>query len=31
LLQVVADWGRVGLAVEAIVLVVEDNGSVTFG
>jgi len=31
LLQVVADWGRVGLAVDAVILVVEDDGSVTFG
>lgn len=31
LLQVVADWGRVGLAVDAIILVVEDDGSVSFG
>jgi hypothetical protein len=29
LLQVVADWGRTGLAVDAVVLVVEDDGSVT--
>lgn len=31
LLQVVADWGRTGLAVDAAVLVVEDDGSVSFG
>jgi hypothetical protein len=30
LLQVVADWGRSGLAVDAAVLVVEDDGSVTW-
>jgi hypothetical protein len=28
LLQVVADWGRTGLAVDALVLIVEDDGSV---
>ncbi len=31
LLQVVADWGRIGLAVDALVLVVGDDGSLTFG
>jgi len=31
LLQVVADWGRTGLAVDAVVLVVERNGRVTVG
>ena len=31
LLQVVADWGRTGLAVDAVVLVVERDGSVTLG
>jgi len=31
LLQVVADWGRAGLAVDALVLVVADDGSLTFG
>jgi hypothetical protein len=31
LLQVVADWGRTGLAVDAAVLVVEEDGSVSFG
>ena len=31
LLQVVADWGRTGLAVDAAVLTVEDDGSVTLG
>jgi hypothetical protein len=29
LLQVVADWGQAGLAVDALTLVVHDNGSVT--
>ena len=29
LLQVVADWGQAGLAVDALVLVVEEDGSVT--
>ena len=29
LLQVVADWGHAGLAVDALVLVVEEDGSVT--
>jgi hypothetical protein len=29
LLQVVADWGRAGLAVDSLVLIVEDDGSVT--
>ncbi len=29
LIQVVADWGRTGLAVDAAVLAVEDDGSVT--
>ena len=28
LLQVVADWGRTGLAVDALVLAVEEDGSV---
>ena len=28
LLQVVADWGQAGLAVDALVLVVEEDGSV---
>ena len=31
LLQVVADWGRAGLAVDSLVLIVEDEGSVTLG
>jgi len=31
LLQVVADWGRTGLAVDAVVLVVERDGRVTVG
>lgn len=31
LLQVVADWGQAGLAVDALVLVVEEDGSVTLG
>jgi len=32
LLQVVADWGRMGLAVDALALVVgDDDGSLTFG
>jgi hypothetical protein len=31
LLQVVADWDAAGLAVDALVLVVEDDGSVTVG
>jgi hypothetical protein len=31
LLQVVADWGRTGLAVDAVVLTVEEDGSVTSG
>jgi len=31
LLQVVADWGRTALAVDAVVLVVERDGSVTVG
>ena len=31
LLQVVADWGRTGLAVDAAILVVERDGSVTVG
>lgn len=31
LLQVVADWGRSGLAVDGVVLTVEDDGSVTSG
>jgi hypothetical protein len=31
LLQVVADWGRTGLAVDSVVMVVEDDGSVRFG
>ena len=30
LLQVVADWGRTGLAVDAVVLVVEEDGRVTW-
>jgi hypothetical protein len=30
LLQVVADWGRTGLAVDAVVLIVEKNGRVTW-
>ncbi len=30
LLQVVADWGRTGLAVDAAVLVVEEDGRVTW-
>jgi hypothetical protein len=29
LLQVIADWGQAGLAVDALVLVVEEDGSVT--
>jgi len=29
LLQVVADWGRTGLAVDAVVLAVAEDGSVT--
>jgi hypothetical protein len=29
LLQVVADWGRIGLAVDAVVLAVAEDGSVT--
>lgn len=29
LLQVVADWGQAGLAVDALTLIVEENGSVT--
>ena len=31
LLQVVADWGRAGLAVDAVVLVVAEDGGVSFG
>jgi hypothetical protein len=31
LLQVVADWGPAGLAVDSVVLVTEADGSVTFG
>jgi hypothetical protein len=31
LLQVVADWGQVGLAVDALTLTVEEDGSVTVG
>lgn len=31
LLQVVADWGRSGVAVDAVVLTVEDDGTVTSG
>ena len=31
LLQVVADWGQVGLAVDALTLVVEEDGSVAVG
>jgi hypothetical protein len=30
LLQVVADWGRTGLAVDAAALVVEEDGRVTW-
>ena len=31
LVQVAADWGRDGLAVDAVVLVVADDGNVSFG
>ncbi len=31
LLQVVADWGQTGLAVDALTLIVEEDGSVTVG
>jgi hypothetical protein len=31
LLQVVADWGQAGLAVDALTLIVEEDGSVTVG
>jgi hypothetical protein len=31
LLQVVADWGQVGLAVDALTLTIEEDGSVTVG
>lgn len=31
LLQVVADWGRIGLAVDAVALAVDDDGGVSWG